>query len=206
MMLVCNEKEEAQWCDCSVCSMGVLPIWGIRMLLCTQCSMLGVGGEGKNKALVRMGLFWSNWVLWAETPLIRDLLQESGFMVSKQWDFREGICSPEGFHLNLSVILCSPLAYLPLCTSVLNLITSTIWAHWVEQLSSVRGVHIYHIVAMLFFQGHLLMPNVWIVWPNWRVLQRVSLDVQFMMLTRKQNLTTGEECGMVHRIKVFVLE
>lgn len=90
--------------------MARLAVWGVKKLLCKGSSMLGAARR-LNKGLVRKGLFWSNWVLWAETPLIRDLLQESGFMVSKQWDFREGICSPMGFHRNLSVI-CVPLSRL----------------------------------------------------------------------------------------------
>lgn len=63
----------------------------------------GRGKEAKQRP-GQKGPFWSNWVLWVGAPLIRDLLQESGFMVSKQWDFRGGICSPLGFHSNLSVI------------------------------------------------------------------------------------------------------
>lgn len=103
-------EEKTKRSDCSVCHMARLPVWGVKKLLCKGSSMLGAGRR-LNKGLVRKGLFWSNWVLWAETPLIRDLLQESGFMVSKQWDFREGICSPLGFHRNLSVISV-PLSWL----------------------------------------------------------------------------------------------
>lgn len=64
--------------------MAMLPVWGIRQLHCSANSMLEEQ-KRKNKGLVkkgRSGLIESFGpkLHWSE----RDLLQESGFMVSKQ--------------------------------------------------------------------------------------------------------------------------
>lgn len=119
---------KAEWCDFSECCMARFPVWGIRQL---HCSGNGTLGEGKrqNKGLVREGrsgliesfgprLHWSetcyrNPVSWFPNNKI----SEKGFVVL--WDSI----------LTFLWFLWFSLGCLPLCSSVLNPITITIWKH-----------------------------------------------------------------------------
>lgn len=121
-------RAEAEWCDCSVCCMAVLPIQGINQLHCSGSSTLGEARR-QNKGLVRKGrsgliesfgprLHWSetcyrNPVSWFPNNKI----SERGFVVL--WDS----------FLTFLWFLWFSLGCLPRCSSVLNPITLTIWKH-----------------------------------------------------------------------------
>lgn len=126
---------KAEWCDCSQCCIARLPVWGIRQLHCSGSSMLGEGRR-QNKGLVRKGRSgliesFGSSLHWSETcyrdPVSwfpNNEISEKGFVVL--WDSI----------LTFLCFLWFSLGCLPLCSSVLNLITITIWKHcgWAQQV------------------------------------------------------------------------
>lgn len=122
-------------CDCSECRMARLPVWGIRRLRCSGSSMLGEGRR-QNKGLVRKGRSgliesFGPGLHWSETcykdPVSwfpNNEISEKGFVVL--WDS----------NLTFLWFLWFTLGCLPLCSSVLNPITLTIWKHcgWAQRV------------------------------------------------------------------------
>lgn len=127
---------KAKHCDCLECCMAGLPVWGITLPHCSGSSMLGEWRR-QNKGLVnkgRSGLIESfgSSLHWSETcyrdPVSwfpNNEISEKGFVVL--WDSI----------LTFLCFLCFSCGRLPLCSSVLNLITITIRERccWAQQVA-----------------------------------------------------------------------